>query len=449
MNGQRLFWLLSLALLPCVAFGAEAQANNALDQFVEAFKGTKTWEASLAALAERMFLILATIQICWSGMQLALKGGEAQDWIATIGREVLILGFFYTLLFQYLNWTGAITDFFNQGQMIVAGQDGLRPSNVLERGVNLGLRLVRGVELLDAATWAKVIAAFIVLYAFSLTTATVIMTLVESYLIISAGVLFLGFGGSSWTQEYALKFLRYALGIGAKLFTLQLVITTGVEALSSLEILADDLAGAFFIVAGALVLLTLTNTLPDMVQQMLTGTSSSSGRALVQAAGSAAMAASLAKNVVAESVKSPAGMAALAGAAGSQASQAFSAAKVGGLGNVGASGAAAASGVGVVGQAMAQMAAGNIGSGTFGGRAAGKVMENAQMRVAEATVAAAEAAENAGNKPPEAGVSIGTGGEAGAGAKDGGSQAKDEAAKTGGVGGSGGEAGPQDSGSNT
>ena len=48
--------------------------------------------------------------------------------------------------------------------------------------------------------------------------------LVESYFVISSGVILMGFGGSQWTNQFAINIIRYAVSVGAKLFMVQLVI---------------------------------------------------------------------------------------------------------------------------------------------------------------------------------------------------------------------------------
>ena len=59
---------------------------------------------------------------------------------------------------------------------------------------------------------------------FTFIAALVFVTLVEAYVIINAAVLFMGFGGSQWTREYALAPIRYAVAVGAKLFVLTLIV---------------------------------------------------------------------------------------------------------------------------------------------------------------------------------------------------------------------------------
>ncbi|MEG6650378.1 type IV secretion system protein, partial [Pseudomonas aeruginosa] len=50
------------------------------------------------------------------------------------------------------------------------------------------------------------------------------LTIIESYVVINASVLFLGFGASQWTREYALAIVSYAVSVGAKLFVLSLIV---------------------------------------------------------------------------------------------------------------------------------------------------------------------------------------------------------------------------------
>jgi type IV secretion system protein TrbL len=68
------------------------------------------------------------------------------------------------------------------------------------------------------------VSALIVLMCFTFIAALVFVTLVEAYVIINAAVLFMGFGGSQWTREYALAPIRYAVAVGAKLFVLTLIV---------------------------------------------------------------------------------------------------------------------------------------------------------------------------------------------------------------------------------
>ncbi|NBO65596.1 MAG: hypothetical protein EBU88_12280, partial [Acidobacteria bacterium] len=68
------------------------------------------------------------------------------------------------------------------------------------------------------------ICAIVILVCFGLMAANMIEALIESYIVISAGVIMMGFGGSHWTNDYAKKLLIYAVSVGAKLFLIQLMV---------------------------------------------------------------------------------------------------------------------------------------------------------------------------------------------------------------------------------
>ena len=66
-----------------------------------------------------------------------------------------------------------------------------------------------------------------IVMSFAIISAQLLIALVESYIAISAGMLFLGFGGSRWTTDFVQKFIGYAFATGVKLFMLYLIIGIG------------------------------------------------------------------------------------------------------------------------------------------------------------------------------------------------------------------------------
>ena len=50
--------------------------------------------------------------------------------------------------------------------------------------------------------------------AFVVAAGQLLVALIESYFVISAAIIFLGFGGSRWTQDFVQKYLGYAIAIG-------------------------------------------------------------------------------------------------------------------------------------------------------------------------------------------------------------------------------------------
>ena len=227
----------SLALvLALFVIAPESQAlatNNFLDSVVTTYQ-TKTvaWEGVLRNYALSLFWILAGIEFVWSSIKLAIKGADISEFLAELLNRILYIGFFLTLLLNSSAWSTAIVDSFRQaGSAAVAaagGTGGIAPSNVLDAGWEILQQVVASMNLWDPGdTLLIALAAIIILIAFALTTALLIMALVESYFVISSGVILMGFGGSQWTNQFAVNTIRYAVSVGAKLFMVQLVIGLG------------------------------------------------------------------------------------------------------------------------------------------------------------------------------------------------------------------------------
>src|SRR5260364_354756 len=106
------------------------------------------------------------------------------------------------------------------------------PDGVVNEGYELALgafQAMRELGVLDAiaVVLPVVLLAELIFLAFLLIAAQLLVTQIESYLCIGAGVILLGFGGARWTEDIAATYMRYALLVGLKLMILYLVIGAG------------------------------------------------------------------------------------------------------------------------------------------------------------------------------------------------------------------------------
>ncbi|EOT2876156.1 type IV secretion system protein, partial [Escherichia coli] len=118
--------------------------------------------------------------------------------------------------------------------------------------------------------------------------AFVAIAIVESMIVINAAVLFMGFGGSQYTREYALAMPRYAVSVGAKLFVLTLIV--GLISKAGLEWKAayDHSQTSMWTIVGlSLLCAILAKTVPDIIQGLINGTSMGGGGAIGSTAGQA------------------------------------------------------------------------------------------------------------------------------------------------------------------
>src|SRR5207249_11964210 len=81
---------------------------------------------------------------------------------------------------------------------------------------------------------APIIIAVIILIVCALIAVNMILLLCAAWIVLYAGLIFLGFGGCRWTSDMAINYYRTVLGVGVSLMTMQLIIGIGVKFLQDL-----------------------------------------------------------------------------------------------------------------------------------------------------------------------------------------------------------------------
>jgi len=271
---------LGLGLGLAVLLPAHAQGVNVLDGVIRQFQGQAAgWEATLQALALRTFGTLALIEMAWSAAKLAFRGADLSEWLAEIVNQIMTLGLFLALLQNASTWGTAIVESYRA--------TAVAPSDVFATGVSLGQKVLGQMSLWSpAASVSLMIAAIVIEVCFALMAATMVITLVQSYIAISAGVLNMAFGGSRWTRDIAISTFRYALSVGAKLLMLQLLISVGQNIVLGWAAQFSDMTNSslLILIGASIVMLALVKVLPDEFQRVVGGASLSSGSALTGAA---------------------------------------------------------------------------------------------------------------------------------------------------------------------
>ncbi len=266
---------------------ANAQTAATLDQIVTEFQQRSAgWETTLRSFALSTFAILATIELAWAGIRLAFRGADMSEWLAEIVNQIFFLGFFLALLENSVTWGQAIVTSFRQAAGN-AGGGGIAPSDVFASGAELAQKVMSHVSLWDpGASAGLIISGLVVEVCFALIAAFMVLALVESYLIISMGVIFMAFGGSSWTKDFAISTIRYTVSVGARLFVLQLLVSIGDGLITSWAATFQDMTAASLciLVGCSIVMLALVKVMPETMQRMVNGSSMAHGSALTGAA---------------------------------------------------------------------------------------------------------------------------------------------------------------------
>lgn len=285
LGARRYVFLLGLILAGCIFYTASAQAapvagavNNALDQVVGLYQvQSRAWEGALVGYAVRVFWVLAGVELAWTGVQLVVRQAEFSEWVGVLVNRVLFIGFFWTLLSHSGEWAGAVVNSFrtaaDAANRVAGGVGGLTPSNVFDTGLEVTTTLLDQFSASGVVDQLFVALVLLVMFlCFALTATLLAVVLVESYLVVSAGVLLMGFGGSRFTSDVVIRAVQYAFSVGVKLFALQLIIGLGERFLHttalSLTQAAVQVEGLLALAGVSLLLLGVAWAVPNTLQRL-------------------------------------------------------------------------------------------------------------------------------------------------------------------------------------
>lgn len=302
-------WLLAL-LLFASASSAFAQTAGVLDSILsQSASLTNTWIDRAIDLAKKIFGAIVVIEFVWFAMQTVLKKSEIGELVGSLAFKIVAIGFFYTLIHYSPTWIPAIQQSFLQAGANISGLslDTFTPSRIIDYGVQAAGKMlgdfnniandeiakanffdkigVVGKNLLAAIIMA--ISALLVIIAFAIIAIQFLVTMLESYLVIGAGAVMLGFSGSRWTMNFAEKYLGYAVSVGAKLITVTVLVGFGqsfadgiIQHWDSIRAGTGAAAPKFSdymsIAGGALVFSAMSYMLPGLAGSMLNGVASMS-----------------------------------------------------------------------------------------------------------------------------------------------------------------------------
>ncbi len=119
-----------------------------------------------------------------------------------------------------------------------------------------------------------------------------VITMVESYILVAAAFVFLGFGGSHWSSSYVERYIALAVSIGVKIMLLYLLISTGMNVSQGWVTQAESVAtstqpatDAFSIMGSALIFAALCWHIPKLLAGILGGSPSLNGGDVVSTIG--------------------------------------------------------------------------------------------------------------------------------------------------------------------
>jgi len=145
-------------------------------------------------------------------------------------KKLLVISFFYAVLINGQTWIPAIVNSFAQLGANASGVSvAQNPSDIMTQGLQIVSDLftkVSSTSLLTEPGGAitTILAACIVLASYIIITLHYVVTKLEAIIVMSAGYIFLGFGGSRWTSPYFERYISLAVSTGVRLMLIYLML---------------------------------------------------------------------------------------------------------------------------------------------------------------------------------------------------------------------------------
>ena len=276
------------ALVP-VALGQDGQLLTNVENEVSA--AARGWETTVMQAARSLFWILAGIEVGIAAIWLALSAAALDTWFAELVRWIMFIGLFVFLLEQGPSFAKALVDSLFQ---IGAEGGSASPADVFNAGMRVASEMSEkarfGLFEDNALAIAAVFAMVLVVVSFSLVAAIFMAVMVEMYVGLLAGMIMLGLGGSSFTKDFAVKYLVYAFSVGMKLMALVMIARIGSEVLLGL---ADSPSGSdtFITTLGiggiSVAIFIVSIYVPNIIQGLVQGVSVTGGMEVIRHGGQA------------------------------------------------------------------------------------------------------------------------------------------------------------------
>ncbi|OKO21700.1 P-type conjugative transfer protein TrbL [Pseudomonas aeruginosa] len=302
---------------------ASAQLTNQgmLDQVVTEFATRATsWQTVVMNAAMFLFWTLGTISLVFTFGFMALRKADIGEFFAEFIRFILFFGFFLWLLRNGPAFANSII----QSLARIGEQASGVASVTLSGIVDIGFMILKQA-FTNSSIWSPV-DSFIgvalsvgILILLAVVAVNMLLLLVSGWLLMYAGIFFLGFGGSRWTSDMAINYYKTVLGVAVQIMTMVLLVGIGNDLLSSFYArmntgtLNFEELGVMLVFCVAL--LMLVNRVPPLIAGIITGSGIGGAGGIGNFGAGAAIGAAMGAASMAAGAASVAGAAVMGGAA--------------------------------------------------------------------------------------------------------------------------------------
>ncbi len=273
-----------IVLLAAPAVAQSATQQPVLDGIASQYRdAARLWRPRLLPVAQQLFMVLASLEFAVSGALWALRRDALDDIAAKFLLKFTLVAFLLALITSFTYWIPPIVNGFAvAGERAIGSSAIVSPSGIIDIGRQTSLTVLNtldvGVMLRNPAMAVfGALAALIIALAYVVIAAQLVLVLIESYVVLGGGVLFLGFSAFRGTAAFADNLIAYTFGVGIKVFLLYLIVGLGSQIAKSWIPLIQG--STFFgptsplleVVGGAIIFAVLAVRVPHVVAHRLSG----------------------------------------------------------------------------------------------------------------------------------------------------------------------------------
>ena len=234
------------------------------------------WTMTIQNAAGKIFWLLAAISLGWTCIAMGIKQADLVEIVAELCRFIMCTGFFFWILLNGATFANYIVKSLRQVGGDASGSgEAIFPGDLITLGMQIYQQTLQHVNFLQPESIvAPIMIAVIILIVCALVAVNMILLLCAAWIVLYAGLIFLGFGGCRWTSDMAINYYRTILGIGVALMTMELIIGIGVQFLQQLVASTGktlDAGQLGILLCAVIILAVISHRLPHMVAGMVVG----------------------------------------------------------------------------------------------------------------------------------------------------------------------------------
>lgn len=265
-----------LALLLLAASAAALDNKGVLDTVTEHFATqAASWQSAMMNAATWLFWTLGTISLAWTAGMMVLRKADLGEFFAEFARFIVFFGFFLWLLRNGPAFARAILDSMRQLGAQASGLSSITPSSIVDLGFLIWEKAVSNMSVwTPMPSLVGILLSGGILLLLAIIAVNMLLLTVSGWILMYAGIFFLGFGGSRWTSDMAINYYKSVLGVGAQLLAMVLMVGIGNQLLQEFYSRLGaglNLNELVVMLVFCLALLMLTTRIPALVAGMVSG----------------------------------------------------------------------------------------------------------------------------------------------------------------------------------